>query len=146
MLRNFRFVETNTLAGSNRPESPEEIDWVYSLGIRAIISLAQVNPSVKEAIDRLGIDHLVLLVEDYKTPTSEQVEQFLAFVTKSLAEGKPTMVHCWAGRGRTGTMLAIWFVSQRIPILEAIARAGDIERDRQKAAIFRFHKQRSAPT
>ncbi|HCA46062.1 MAG TPA: protein-tyrosine-phosphatase, partial [Armatimonadetes bacterium] len=52
-------------------------------------------------------------------------------------------VHCMAGLGRTGTMIACYLVSQGMPAEEAIAevrraRPGSIQTEQQEQAVRRW--------
>ena len=58
-------------------------------------------------------------------------------------------VHCLAGRGRTGTVLAAYFVHRGLPAREAIQkvrdlRPGSIEVPEQEDAIRAFERSRQA--
>ena len=54
-------------------------------------------------------------------------------------------VHCAAGLGRTGTVLAAWFVTQGLSAQNAIARVrrlrpGSVETEEQERAVEEFAK------
>jgi protein-tyrosine phosphatase len=55
-------------------------------------------------------------VPDYGLPTQKQIVKFLEVTRKHILNKEAIVVHCVAGCGRTGQMIAIWAASTgRIP-------------------------------
>lgn len=116
-MMKFDWIEDGVLAASPLPDSVEAVESLAAQGIRAIITMTErpltVVPGVTaELFTRLGITSLHVPVEDFHAPTKEQVAQIVAFVDQMQAEGKPALVHCWAGQGRTGVALHTYYLSK----------------------------------
>jgi atypical dual specificity phosphatase len=144
VLGNFGWLEGGRIAGSSLPSSLEHLLWLHRQGIRAIVSLHPINREVQQGIDSIGIAHKLLLVEDMGVPDDGQIQEFLEFVGDQLAQGKPCLVHCYAGIGRTGTMLALYLVSKGVGAHEAIERLGGLQSRAQQALIHEYAARRAA--
>src|SRR5213594_3320997 len=73
-----------------------------------------------------GFAFLCLPIPDGHAPTMEQAPEFVRFVNEQRKIQRPVAVHCEAGLGRTGTMLAVYLIAQG-------QSAVDIRRDRDGA-------------
>ncbi|MGH7370059.1 MAG: fused DSP-PTPase phosphatase/NAD kinase-like protein, partial [Candidatus Methylomirabilaceae bacterium] len=72
-----------------------------------------------ETVRTFGLRYLHLPVPDYGAPTIQQIDEFLAFVETAEGDGA-VVVHCFAGQGRTGTMLACALVDRGMSAEQAI--------------------------
>lgn len=59
------------------------------------------------------IDYFHLSIEDYGAPSLEELDNVVDYMSRQIDDGKPVMVHCSGGRGRTGTILAAYLLKKR---------------------------------
>jgi atypical dual specificity phosphatase len=105
----------------------DELPVLYSAGVRAVVSLLNI-PSDLAIYQSAGFDFLCLPVPDGGAPTFEQASQFVAFVDNHRAMQQPVAVHCEAGIGRTGTMIATYLIAKGETAEAAIQRVREVQR------------------
>jgi atypical dual specificity phosphatase len=130
--------------GSARPTSKKEVEWlVETKGIKAILSITEtpLNPSLLGQIS----SYKQISVKNHHAPTLAQLDEAVNFVLKNKQEGRKTAVHCAAGKGRTGTVLAAYLcATEHLSGKEAIAkvraeRGGSVERNSgQEGAVVKY--------
>ena len=133
------------------PRSEDAIALLQKLGVRALLSLSEESLSA-DLLRKYQLQREHLPVADFTAPTLEQVEQALAIIDGFLVHGLPVAVHCGAGLGRTGTILACYLVSQGSSAKDAIPqvrtrRPSSIETPEQEAVhMSRLAKTSVAPS
>jgi atypical dual specificity phosphatase len=140
---NFSWLINNKLAGSGMPTSLSEIDWVLKQGVKSIITMTE--NSLPDLWVK-NIQYLHVPTEDYSAPDMQQIDQAVEFIQNRLEKNEPVMVHCAAGVGRTGTILACYLVKyQKLSANDAIQkvrkeRSGSIQSESQEIAIGLYYK------
>jgi atypical dual specificity phosphatase len=110
-------------------------------GVRAVLCLAMDRPLPELA--QAGLVVLHEPIPDFTAPDAATLSRCVAFVTSRWADGHSVAVHCIAGIGRTGTVLAACLVSTGVAPEEAIRtvrrqRPGSIETVEQEDCVFAF--------
>jgi atypical dual specificity phosphatase len=100
---------------------------LYSAGVRAIVSLLNI-PNDAAVYESAGFSFCCLPVPDGGAPTPEQALDFVQFVEAQRKSQRPVAVHCEAGLGRTGTLLAVYLIAQGDSAEVAIRRVREVER------------------
>jgi atypical dual specificity phosphatase len=125
MPNNFSFVIEGVLAGMERPGTfarlRDDLEFLKLQKINAIISLTETQLE-RAFVEEFGFRYLHLPIADFTPPTIDQIEKFLSFQRRAEADTLATVVHCGAGLGRTGTMLACALVSRGMNPEAAIDR------------------------
>ena len=111
----FHWIVPGKLAGTAEPGLSHSIDYDLDLlariGVTHLISLTEKDLD-QEALGRHGLQNIHLPVFDRETPSIAQTYMLLRRMQKLLDEGKVVAVHCKAGIGRTGTVLAAWMIRE----------------------------------
>ena len=106
----FDWVEENVIGATSYP-SEVSYKFLKNLGIKIIFNLTK-HPVQSKILPDFIYHHIP--IKDFSVPTEQQVRRFLDLTEKYQHENKPMVVHCIAGCGRTGQMLAIWGIEMGI--------------------------------
>ena len=116
-------------------------------GIHLIICLAE-DPPPRAWINDAGLFSMHVPVIDMHPPSQSQIELCMAAIDKANRNHFGVGIHCTAGLGRTGAMIACWLVHHEgLAARDAITRVrrlrpGSIETDEQGDAVIEFARRR----
>ena len=140
---NFSWIIEKKLAGSAIPTSKEEIDWVKQEGVKSIVTIRE-EPLEKAWLE--DVNYLHIHSNDMGVPEFDDLISSVDFLHQRITNDEPVMVHCLAGLGRTGTILACYLIKyEQMSADDAIQkvrneRHGSIQSFSQEEIIFRFEK------
>lgn len=108
---NFSWVVDQFLAASEYPDDEKKLKFLKSQGIISIVTLSEKKID-DNLLSKYKFRNLYLPIKDFDIPKLSDVLKFLRWMRLMEKWRVPTLVHCDAGIGRTGTMLAIYFISK----------------------------------
>lgn len=139
----FLWVQDNTLAASGYPASKRQVDWLGRQGIRRILTLTE-SPLPAEWVGGFEVRHVPM--QDHQPPSVAALFEASTYVEESVESGKPILVHCLAGQGRTMCVIAAYLIkSKGMNADDAMcrlrrSRPGAVE-ERQEAILREFASQ-----
>jgi atypical dual specificity phosphatase len=120
---------------------PEDLPELRDLGIAAVLSLTIRSPFPDGPPP--GLRHAHLPVPDMSAPSGALLGRAVSFLREELEADHAVLVHCGAGLGRTGTVIACYLVSEGVDPVSAmrlvrLVRPGSIETEEQEEAVRAF--------
>lgn len=126
--RSYWVVPGRFLAGcvpvTHHPDNTRRhLENLLALGIRTFVSLVEADecnfegvpiPGYEEEVRALAeqqglhIEYHQPAYRDGTVPAPDHMERILDIIDAALERRAPVFLHCWGGRGRTGTVVGCW--------------------------------------
>jgi protein-tyrosine phosphatase len=127
------WIEEGRLLAGRHPcawsphDAEAEVRALLELGVTLVLDLTQ--PDELAPYDGLlpaGARHVRVPVQDFTTPSEEQIVAALDLIDDELEGGGVVYVHCWAGCGRTGVVVGCWLVRHGADPSAALRRIAEL--------------------
>lgn len=127
--RGFEWLLPGKLAGTPMPGVVAKVEHdlaaLRRCGITMLITLTEKD--IEQApLQPYGLRNMHLPVYDREPPSVAQIQMLMKRMDVLMARGEVLAVHCLAGLGRTGTVLAAWLIYEGLTAQEALSRVRSI--------------------
>jgi len=121
---NFSWTIDGKLGGSRGPRSGSDLVSLKHMGVRALVRLVEPHESdlTPDDVRGAGLEDYNEAVRDFRAPTQAQIDRIIEYIDHHLDAGLPVGVSCNAGIGRSGVILACYFVHEGLTPNEALER------------------------
>jgi atypical dual specificity phosphatase len=146
---NFSWVIPGNLAGSGLPSSYDHLLWLIKNKVKTIVTVREIplpDAWIKKVNSMdLVIDSFFLKTDDYDAPSIKELYDIVGYIDNQINNNKPVVVHCAAGKGRTGTVLAAYLMKKdKLNVEDAVdkirsLRPGSIQSKKQEIALNTFY-------
>ena len=137
---NFGWVIHGSLAGAQGPRSNRDLMFLRLQTIGAIVRMEErtISGAALELMD------MYEAVADFTPPDPDQLDRMVSFISDQIETWeRPVVVTCFAGLGRTGTVLAAYLVytgysAERAVRLVRELRPQSIQTREQEDAVYQY--------
>lgn len=128
--RGFLWLKRNQLAGTPKPgvffEQEYDLKALQRVGVTTLITLLEDHLD-EASLTPFGLKSIWEPIKDMHAPSIEQGIRICETIEHLIAEHEVIAVHCLAGMGRTGTILAAYLIWEGQSALDALETVRSIE-------------------
>jgi atypical dual specificity phosphatase len=128
--RGFLWLKKGMLAGTPRPgiffDLEYDLEALRRVGVTVLVSLTEHGVD-QAALEAFGIRNLWSPIPDMAAPPIEQATVLCRQIHQYMHDGDVVAVHCRAGLGRTGTVLAACLIWEGVSAMDALETVRKVE-------------------
>lgn len=149
VMLDITWIIEDRLAAMSRPHSKQDLDELKSNGVTDLVSLTELPPDIGY-LAQIGIRIHRFPIPDMSVVDVRTMDGIVSKIRKEIDAGGKVAVHCGAGLGRTGLVIACYLTTQGKSGKEAIEhvrklRPGSIETFEQEDFIQDYASRSKGP-
>lgn len=129
----------------NPKEAQAKLKGLLDCGVRCIVNLMEEDEfghdgepfveyerTIKRMANEQGteVGCIRIPIPDLTAPSQKRMAGILDRIDQEISEGKAVFVHCWGGKGRTGTVVGCYLARHGIAMgKDALHRIGELRRN-----------------
>jgi protein-tyrosine phosphatase len=126
-LRHSYWVEPGRLLAGGYPFSAADVARLCHV-VTFIVDLTEAHELEPYSEHLGGVRRIRAPIPDFSVPTEGEMIRILDLIDAALVRDEVVYVHCWGGRGRTGTVVGCHLVRHGLEPAEALERIARLRR------------------
>lgn len=123
----FGWIIEGKLAASGRLMSPSQLAWAASHGIKSVVTIREFPLESTWFASGCRIAYRHIQVKDYDAPPVKELRELVTYIDTEIIKGRPVIVHCNGGSGRTGMVLAAYLMkNEGLTAQQAVRKVKEI--------------------
>ena len=127
--------------GAKDPDKADrKIRTLLDAGITSFVDLTEAGEPTSDGSpmvpydDRLPVAYKRRAIPDTGVVSDAEYDRTLAHIRAEIDSGRTVYVHCWGGKGRTGTVVGAWLIEQDgLGFPDVLDRMQELRRGTRKA-------------
>ena len=124
----------------DRDKAKRKIQTLLDAGITSFVDLTEAGEKTWDGTpmvpydDGLPVAYQRFPIRDTRVIDDPGYDRIIAHIRAEIDAGRVVYVHCWGGKGRTGTVVGAWLIEQNdLGFPEVLTRMQELRRGTRKA-------------